>query len=199
MKEEFPLPEGQTYPLMHDHEDNHHCVSAFQRILPRIADGDHGRATRATLPKTSQRQDHDCKGKAVMPEYRPRAPSGSKAAKPGRGSHTDLIIDAEELTVTSSVKNLLGKIRQPVEPVKNLIRMPLQLIESIKGAVGKPSQPTKPVEDLAGKVRRPIEPKTQWCPSGLSKSQRRRLQRLRTAELHEATLEAARDKAFNEL
>ena len=104
-----------------------------------------------------------------MPEFRTRPLSSSKATKLGRGSHTDLIIDAEELTVTSSVESLLDKLRQPIEPAEDMIKAPRQLTKPTEGAVGKPRQPIKPTEDLVRKVWQPIELKPRWCPPGLSK------------------------------
>ena len=72
-------------------------------------------------------------------------PSSPKAAKLDKGSHADLIIDAEELTVTNSVESMLGKLRQPIEPVEN--------------SIGKLRQPIEPTKDMVGKIRQPIEPK----------------------------------------
>ena len=46
-----------------------------------------------------------------------------------RGSHADLVINAEELTITDSVKNMLGRLRQPIEPVENMtgrLRQPIE-------------------------------------------------------------------------
>jgi hypothetical protein len=41
-------------------------------------------------------------------------------------------------------------------------------------------------------------PTSRWCPSGLSKTQRRRLHKLRKSELEQAKEEAAHDAWFNE-
>ena len=106
-----------------------------------------------------------------MPEYRSKTPSSSKATILDKYSHADDVINAKEPTITSSVKGILGKLKQPIEPIEN----------------------------MTGRLRQLIEPKPRWCPPGLTRSQKRRLQRLRTAELREISCKIARDEACNEL
>jgi len=42
------------------------------------------------------------------------------------------------------------------------------------------------------------KPKSQWCPRGLTRTQKRRVQRLRALEIKEEQAEKLRDEWFNE-
>jgi hypothetical protein len=117
-------------------------------------------------------------------------------------SGKNLIINVEELTITRTVKSMLGKHDESFRSVGGTSQKPPQLIKPWQASSSKqPEEPhaSQSATSLAGQIRQLIEPKPMWCPVGLSKSQKRRLQRIRTAELCEAAQERARDEAFNDL
>ena len=96
------LPREKTCPICpvpHYFQDRYRPSAATH-----ISEQRHSRSYHAEVPEVRQ-QNRDLKGKAIMAEHQeeiiPRPPL--------RPSGKDLVISAEELTVTRTVKNMLGK------------------------------------------------------------------------------------------
>ena len=128
-------------------------------------------------------RSHQRSGQAPVPRFEYRVKERKEEQKP--------VADPEKLKADAVVQ--IGEIKVPI---KDVGKEPMDIEKSVVVPVQKPVMPndhgagsSKSAEDNYHQPR--------WCPSGLTHTQKRKLQRLRNKEKKEQEAEKIMDDYFN--